>query len=150
MVIEFARNVLKYRGANSTEFDPETPYPVISLMEEQNGIKNLGGTMRLGAQPAILKKGTKIYDAYHVSEINERHRHRYEFTNKYRDVMEQNGLVLSALSPDNNLVEAVEYRDHPWGIGVQFHPEFKSKPINPHPLFVDFIKESLNKRKKSN
>ena len=112
--------------------------------------KNLGGTMRLGAQPAILKKGTKIYDAYNVSEINERHRHRYEFTNKYRDVMEQNGLVLSALSPDNNLVEAVEYRDHPWGIGVQFHPEFKSKPINPHPLFVDFIKESLNKRKKSN
>ena len=150
MVIEFARNVLGYKGANSTEFDPETPYPVISLMEEQNGIKNLGGTMRLGAQPAILKKGTKIYSAYKVIEISERHRHRYEFTNKYRGVMEDHGLILSAISPDNNLVEAVEYKDHPWAIGVQFHPEFKSKPIKPHPLFVAFIKESINyKNKKS-
>ena len=148
MVIEFARNVIGYKGANSTEFDPETPYPVISLMEEQSGIKNLGGTMRLGAQPAILKRGTRIYEAYGTNEISERHRHRYEFTNKYRDVMEKNGLVLSAISPDNSLVEAIEYKDHPWGIGVQFHPEFKSKPISPHPLFIAFIKESINYKNK--
>ena len=148
MVIEFARNVLGFSKANSTEFDPETPYPVISLMEEQNGIKNLGGTMRLGAQPAVLKKGTKIFKAYGKREISERHRHRYEFTNKYREVMEQNGLILSATSPDGTLVEAVEYRDHPWGIGVQFHPEFKSKPVKPHPLFVDFIRASKEYKKK--
>ncbi len=150
MVIEFARNVLGFEKANSTEFDPETPYPVISLMEEQNGIKNLGGTMRLGAQPAVLKEGTKIYKAYKQKNISERHRHRYEFTNRYREIMEKNGLILSAISPDNTLVEAIEYKDHPWGIGVQFHPEFKSKLIKPHPLFVDFIRESLEYKKRKN
>jgi len=146
MVIEFARNVLGYREANSTEFDMRTEHPVISLMEEQEEVTNLGGTMRLGAQPAVLRKNTKIYKAYGVEEISERHRHRYEFTNKYRKVMEEKGLIISAVSPDERLVEAVEYRDHPWGIGVQFHPEFKSKPIQAHPLFKSFIASCIEQK----
>jgi CTP synthase len=143
MVIEFARNVLRYTGANSTEFDIETAYPVISLMEEQDGVTNMGGTMRLGAQPAVLIEGTKIQKAYGVKKISERHRHRYEFTNKYKTIMEENGLVISATSPDQTLVEAIEYRDHPWGIGVQYHPEFKSKPVKAHRLFTAFIKNCV-------
>jgi len=146
MVIEFARNVLGYRDANSTEFDIDTKHPVISLMEEQEEITNLGGTMRLGAQPAVLRKGTKIQKAYGVDNISERHRHRYEFTNRYRKVMEERGLVISATSPDGRLVEAVEYRDHPWGIGVQFHPEFKSKPVEAHPLFISFISACIEQK----
>lgn len=150
MVIEFARNVLGFENANSTEFDPETDHPVISLMEEQNNIANLGGTMRLGAQPARLRKGTKIYDAYAEEEIEERHRHRYEFTNRYRPKMEEKGLIVSASSPDGTLVEAIEYADHPWGVGVQFHPEFKSKPIKAHQLFRSFVNASLNYKKTKN
>jgi len=148
MVIEFARNVLGYKDANSTEFDVNTPHPVISLMEEQDGVTNLGGTMRLGAQPAVLRKGTKLHSIYRSDLIYERHRHRYEFTNRYREVMEKNGLIISATSPDGKLVEAIEYRDHPWGIGVQFHPEFKSKPVAPHPLFVDFIRAAVEYKSK--
>ncbi len=143
MVIEFARNVLGFEDANSTEFDIDTLHPVISLMEEQNDIKNLGGTMRLGRQPATLKEGTKIAKAYQGTRIDERHRHRYEFTNKYRNIMEKNGMLISSTSPDGLLVESVEYRDHPWGIGVQFHPEFKSKPVRSQPLFREFIRESV-------
>jgi CTP synthase len=119
-------------------------------MEEQNGVTNLGGTMRLGAQPAHLKKNTKLYQAYDQDIIYERHRHRYEFTNKYRSVMEKNGLVISAISPDGNLVEAVEYKNHPWGIGVQYHPEFKSRPVTAHGLFRDFIRNSLSFKKTNN
>jgi CTP synthase len=147
MVIEFARNVLGLKNANSTEFDIETESPVISLMEEQNGLVNLGGTMRLGSQPALLKRGTNIHGAYGVERISERHRHRYEFTNRYREVMEENGLVISATSPDATLVEAVEYKDHLWGIGVQFHPEFKSKPVKAHELFREFIRHGLQYKK---
>jgi CTP synthase len=147
MVIEFARNVLGLKNANSTEFDIETESPVISLMEEQNGLVNLGGTMRLGSQPAMLKRGTNIHAAYGVERISERHRHRYEFTNRYREVMEENGLVISATSPDATLVEAVEYKDHQWGIGVQFHPEFKSKPVKAHELFREFIRHGLHYKK---
>ncbi len=143
MVIEFARNVLGFEDANSTEFDIDTLHPVISLMEEQNDIKNLGGTMRLGRQPAVLKEGTKIAHAYKGTRISERHRHRYEFTNKYRNIMEKNGMIISSTSPDGLLVESVEYREHPWGIGVQFHPEFKSKPVRTQPLFREFIRESV-------
>ncbi len=143
MVIEFARNVLGFEDANSTEFDIDTLHPVISLMEEQNDIKNLGGTMRLGRQPAVLKEGTKIAHAYKGTQISERHRHRYEFTNKYRNIMEKNGMIISSTSPDGLLVESVEYREHPWGIGVQFHPEFKSKPVKAQPLFREFILESV-------
>ena len=147
MVIEFARSVLGLKNANSTEFDIETESPVISLMEEQNGLVNLGGTMRLGSQPALLKRGTNIHAAYGVERISERHRHRYEFTNRYREVLEHNGLVISATSPDATLVEAVEYKDHPWGIGVQFHPEFKSKPVKAHALFREFISHGLQYKK---
>jgi len=147
MVIEFARNVLGLKNANSTEFDIETESPVISLMEEQNGLVNLGGTMRLGSQPALLKRGTNIHGAYGVERISERHRHRYEFTNRYREVLEHNGLVISATSPDATLVEAVEYKDHLWGIGVQFHPEFKSKPVKAHELFREFIRHGLQYKK---
>jgi len=147
MVIEFARNVLGFTSANSTEFDIDTEYPVISLMEEQSGIKNLGGTMRLGAQPALLRKTTRVFEAYETDLIYERHRHRYEFTNKYRDIMQEHGLIIAATSPDEMLVEAVEYRDHPWGIGVQYHPEFKSRPVKAHELFRDFVKKSLEYKK---
>ncbi len=149
MVIEFARNLLGYENANSTEFDIETEHPVISLMEEQGDVTNLGGTMRLGSQPTILKSGTKTFNAYGTEKISERHRHRYEFTNKYRNVMEGNGLIIAGTSPDNKLVEVVEYRDHPWGIGVQFHPEFKSRALNAHALFIYFIKESLRFKRDS-
>jgi CTP synthase len=150
MVIEFARNVLGYEDANSTEFDMDTEHPVISLMEEQNGVKNMGGTMRLGRQPALLKNDTKTYRAYGKKQMSERHRHRYEFTNSFRDEMEQNGLLISATSPDGLLVESVEYKGHPWGIGVQFHPEFKSKPVRAHALFRDFIRESKLYRDRQN
>jgi CTP synthase len=149
MVIEFARNVLGFGNANSTEFDIDTEYPVISLMEEQSGIKNLGGTMRLGAQPAVVKKNTRVYNAYKKDSISERHRHRYEFTNKYREVMQERGLVIAATSPDGTLVESVEYAQHPWGIGVQYHPEFKSRPVKAHALFRDFVRSSLEYKKSS-
>jgi len=149
MVIEFARNVLGYGNANSTEFDIDTEYPVISLMEEQSGVKNLGGTMRLGAQPAVVQKNTRVYNAYKNDLISERHRHRYEFTNKYRDVMQEHGLVIAATSPDGTLVESIEYAEHPWGIGVQYHPEFKSRPVKAHPLFKDFVRNSLEYKKSS-
>jgi CTP synthase len=122
---------------------------VISLLEEQNGISNLGGTMRLGSQPALLARGTRTAESYGVDRIDERHRHRYELTNRYRDVMEEKGLVISATSPDGMLVESVEYRDHPWGVGVQFHPEFKSKPTRAHRLFGGFIAEALKYREKT-
>jgi len=148
MVIEYARNVLGFANANSTEFDIDSDYPVISLMEEQNGVINLGGTMRLGEQPAVLKHGTRIHRAFGEELIYERHRHRYEFTNKYREIMEKKGLVISATSPDGSLVEAVEYKDHPWGLGVQFHPEFTSKPVKANPLFRGFIRESVMYKKK--
>jgi CTP synthase len=150
MVIEFARNILGYENANSTEFDIETEHPVISLMEEQYDVVNLGGTMRLGSQPAVLKPRTNIYEAYGSAQIQERHRHRYEFTNKYREIMERNGLVIAATSPDDKLVEVVEYRDHPWGVGVQFHPEFKSKALNAHVLFSSFIREAVLFKSKNN
>ncbi len=150
-VIEFARNVLKLQGANSSEFDPNTPHPVIYLMTEWYDVRKKciqkrdvtsekGGTMRLGAYPCKLKKDTKSHLAYNKELIHERHRHRYEFNKKYAEEFEKNGLILSGLSPDEELVEIVEVKEHPWFVGCQFHPEFKSKPMDPHPLFVDFIK----------
>lgn len=144
MCVEFARNVLNLKGANSTEFDPNTPHPVIDIMEEQKQIEELGGTMRLGAYPCVLKEGTKVREIYKREVIYERHRHRYEFNNAYRELFERNGLVISGLSPDGRLVEIIELKDHPWFIGCQFHPEFKSKPFNPHPLFVSFIKACID------
>lgn len=143
MCVEFARNVLNLKGANSTEFDPNTPHPVIDIMEEQKQIEELGGTMRLGAYPCVLKEGTKVREIYKREVIYERHRHRYEFNNAYRELFERNGFVISGLSPDGRLVEIIELKDHPWFIGCQFHPEFKSKPFDPHPLFVSFIKACI-------
>jgi CTP synthase len=144
MVIEFARNVLGLADADTTENSQDTKNPVIHLMEEQKTkIMNLGGTMRLGAFPCILKKGTHVRKAYDKEAISERHRHRFEFNNDYRQQFESAGMVLSGTSPDGLLVEIVELKDHPWFVGVQFHPEFKSRPIEPHPLFRDFIGASL-------
>ncbi|WP_456484989.1 CTP synthase [Desulfurobacterium sp.] len=145
-VIEFARNVAGLEGAHSAEFNPETEYPVIDLMESQKGIKEKGGTMRLGAYPCVLKEGTKSFTAYGEKEISERHRHRYEFNNRFREVLEKAGLTIAGTSPDNSLVEIVEIEDHPWFVGVQFHPEFKSRPWKPHPLFVDFVRASVGRR----
>jgi CTP synthase len=141
--IEFARNVLGLRGAHSTEFVPETPHPVISLLEEQLKVVHKGGTMRLGAYPCKVERGTFAMEAYGSEVIHERHRHRYEFNNAYRGAMSEAGMRFSGLSPDGALVEMVELGDHPWFLGCQFHPEFRSKPVRPHPLFRDFVKASL-------
>lgn len=140
-VIEFARNVCGLKGANSTEFK-KTKYNVIDLMIEQKGVKNLGGTMRLGAYPCQIIKGTKTYKAYHKELIYERHRHRYEVNNKFRKKLTDKGMLISGISPDNQLVEIIELADHPWFIAGQFHPELRSRAINPHPLFRDFVKAS--------
>jgi CTP synthase len=142
-VIEFARNVLGYENANSTEMNPETSYPVIDIMEEQKNINDLGGTMRLGAYDCKLEKDTFAYNAYKTDLIRERHRHRYEFNNKYRKDFENAGIRMSGLNPQKNLVEIIELNDHPWFVGVQFHPEYKSTVARPHPLFVNFVKEAL-------
>lgn len=149
-VIEFARNVCGLKDANSTEFNPSTPYPVIDLLPEQIGLQIKGGTMRLGAYPAVLKPGTKAYAAYGTNRISERHRHRYELNNKFREVLESNGMVFSGLSPDGLLVEIIELPEHPWFVAVQFHPELKSRAIKPHPLFREFVKSALEfKRQKA-
>jgi CTP synthase len=142
-VIEFARNVLNYCDAHSTEMDRYTDYPVIDLMEEQKGVTEKGGTMRLGAYPCVLKKGSKAIDAYQKAETLERHRHRYEFNNDFLQEYEKAGMMASGINPDTNLVEIMEIPSHPWFIGVQFHPEYSSTVINPHPLFVKFIQATL-------
>ncbi len=147
-VIEFARNVCRIAGAHSLEFDPATPNPVISLMEEQKKISEKGGTMRLGAYPCRLKPNSLVYKAYRRDFIKERHRHRYEFNNAYMEKLEEEGLVVTGICPDGNLVEVVELRGHPWFVGVQFHPEFKSRPTSVHPLFRDFIKAAWDRKKK--
>ena len=138
-VIEFARNVCGLEGANSSEFDSATPYPVIDLMPDQRNISRMGGSMRLGAWPCRLRQGTIARAAYGEDDISERHRHRYEFNNMFREVMAAKGLVVSGASPDGSLVEVVEIADHPWFVGCQFHPELKSRPARPHPLFREFI-----------
>ena len=139
LVIEFARHVANLESANSTEVDAETPYPVIDLMHDQRSIADLGATMRLGHYPCVLKENTKSYAAYQQPIILERHRHRYELNNLYRSRLEAAGLCFSGLSPDESLVEIAEVTDHPWMVGSQFHPEFQSKPLAPHPLFREFI-----------
>ncbi len=145
-VIEFARNVCGLAGANSTEFAPSTPYPVIALMEEQKKITDLGGTMRLGAYPCILKEKTHSIAAYGAGKISERHRHRYEFNSAFRKQLEEKGLAVVGTSPDGELVEMIELSSHPWFVACQFHPEFKSTPLAAHPLFRDFIKAALARR----
>ncbi len=138
-VVEFARNVVGLEGANSGEFDPRSPYPVIDLMPDQVGVTAKGGTMRLGSWPCELRAGSRAAEAYGVEHIDERHRHRYEFNNIFREQLTAAGLSLAGLSPDGRLVEIVELPDHPWFVGVQFHPELKSRPNRAHPLFRDFI-----------
>ena len=144
MVIDFARHVAKLKGANSAEFDEETPHPVIDLMLDQRDQTELGGTMRLGLYPCVLRENTKSHKAYQQPIILERHRHRYELNNDYREALESEGLRFSGVSPDENLVEITEVTDHPWMVGSQFHPEFQSKPLEPHPLFRDFIRAALH------
>jgi CTP synthase len=139
-VVEFARHVCGMERANSTEFDPDTPYPVIHLMEEQRSITDKGGTMRLGAYECILVPQSRCLEIYGTDRISERHRHRYEFNSRYLDQLAEKGLRAGGLSPDGKLVEMVEYPDHPWFVGCQFHPEFKSRPTDPHPLFASYIK----------
>lgn len=156
-VVEFARNVAGMEDANGTEFNPRTPYPVIYLMtewydersekiEKRDNLSDKGGTMRLGAYPCDLVEGTLAMAAYGEKSISERHRHRFEFNNEYRKTLEEAGLLVSGTSPDQTLVEIVEIKDHPWFLACQFHPEFKSRPNNPHPLFRDFIKASLKNK----
>jgi CTP synthase len=144
-VIEFARNVCGLKGASSSEFKPKTKYPVISLLEEQRKIRDMGGTMRLGAYPCKIKRDTLAFMVYNSVAISERHRHRYEFNNKFRKIFKKKGMDFSGIYPQKNLVEIVEVNDHPYFIAVQFHPEFKSKPDQAHPLFRDFIKSALKK-----
>lgn len=141
-VIEFARNVLGYREANSTEFCSDTPHPFIDLMPEQKNITNMGGTMRLGAYKCTLTKGTHAYNAYQTEEISERHRHRYEFNNIYLEQITKAGMRVAGVNPEHGLVEIMELVDHPWFVGVQFHPEFKSRPIRSHPLFRELVAAS--------
>lgn len=145
-VIEFARNVCGFSGAHSTEFFSETPYPVIDLMEKQKKITAKGGTMRLGSCPCALKNGTNSAEAYGIAQIKERHRHRYEFNPAFTDKLESKGMTIAGTSPDGQLVEIIEIKDHPWFVACQFHPEFKSRPLSAHPLFRDFIKASRNKK----
>ncbi len=149
-VIEFARNVAGLENANSTEFNEDTPHPVIDLMPEQKNIDKKGGTMRLGAYRCVLKEGTKVREIYREPVIYERHRHRYEFNPKYRPILEEKGLVVSGIYEEKNLAEIIELSNHRWFVACQFHPEFKSKPLNPHPLFVDFVKSTLNYKKEKN
>lgn len=146
-VVEFARNVLKLKGASSAEFDPKTKHPVIDLMEDQKNITTKGGTMRLGAYDCQVKKGTKAYNVYGHSKISERHRHRYEFNNKYLEQFEQAGMIASGKNPETNLVEIMELKDHPWFVGSQYHPELKSTVAVPHPLFVKFVKAAISHRR---
>ena len=142
-VIEFARHVCGMSDANSSEFNAETTHPVIDLMESQQGIENKGGTMRLGSYPCKLVAGTHAEAAYGTDTIAERHRHRYEFNNEYRQEMTEKGLVIAGTLPDDSLVELIEVKDHPWFVATQAHPELKSRPNNPHPLFRDFVKAAL-------
>ncbi len=142
-VIEFARNVLGLEGANSTEMDKDTPYPVISLMEEQKSITDMGGTMRLGAWDCHLSDNSLVHKVYGTTDISERHRHRFEFNNAYKQQMEEAGLVPTGFNPKTGLVEVIEIPSHPWFIGVQYHPEYRSTVANPHPLFVGFVKAVL-------
>jgi CTP synthase len=142
-VIEYSRNVCHWDKANSTEFDAETPYPIIDKMEDQKHISVKGGTMRLGAYTCKLKPGSLAEKMYGTSLITERHRHRYEVNNELREALEHAGLTLSGIHPDKNLVEIIELKDHPWFLGVQFHPELKSTVSRPHPLFCGFVEAAL-------
>ena len=142
-IVEFARHVLGFSDAHSQELNPDTTHPVIHLMPEQNGVKNLGGTLRLGSYPCRLDTNSKAFAAYEEQIIYERHRHRYEVNNDYRKELTENGMVLSGISPDGRIVEMIELKNHPWFVATQAHPEFKSRPNHPHPLFKKFVEQAL-------
>ena len=146
-VIEFSRNVVGLKGANSSEMDADCPYHVIDLMEDQKQVENKGGTMRLGAWDCILLEGSAAHSVYKKKTISERHRHRYEFNENYKTQIESNGMIATGVNPDTGLVEIVEIENHPWFVGVQYHPEYKSTVANPHPLFKAFIKAALDYQK---
>lgn len=146
-IIEFARNVLNMQGANSAEINPETPFPLIDILPEKKNISNLGGTLRLGQYPCILNEKSKSYQLYGEKEIFERHRHRYEVNNDYRDSLLQGGMIFAGTSPDNHIVEMIELPNHPWFVACQFHPEFKSRPNKPHPLFRGFVTAAAERMK---
>jgi CTP synthase len=148
-VVEFARNVIGLDGAHSTEINSDTNHPVISMMEEQKKLKNLGGTMRLGAYDCHVKENSLLHDIYEKDIISERHRHRFEFNNVYIDDFEKHGIVFSGKNIKNNLMETIEYSQHPWFVGVQYHPEYKSTVVNPHPLFINFVKAGLKHHDKT-
>jgi len=143
-VIEFSRNVLGLSDANSTEMNAETKYPVINLMEAQKEVTNKGGTMRLGAWDCKIDKDSKVFEAYNTQQISERHRHRYEFNNDYKEQLAKAGMIATGINTETNLVEIIELKDHPWFVGVQYHPEYKSTVLKPHPLFVSFVKACLD------
>ena len=147
-IVEFARHVAGLTGAHSVELNPQTIHPVIALMPDQNGVEDIGGTLRLGSYPCVLAKNTKAYELYGSETIHERHRHRYEVNNDYRKALTENGMILSGLSPDGRIVEMIELPDHPFFIGTQGHPEFKSRPNRPHPLFKGFIQSALEEHGK--
>jgi CTP synthase len=144
--IEFARNVCGLKGSTSTEFQKDCPNPIIDLMPDQRGVKDKGGTMRLGAYPCALKPGSHAFNLYKKEEISERHRHRFEFNNEYREQLTRAGLVLSGTSPDDRLVEIIELPEHRYFVGCQFHPEFKSRPMSAHPLFQGFVEAASRRR----
>jgi CTP synthase len=142
-IVEFARHVIGYSDAHSAELDHFTTHPVIHLMPDQNGIEDIGGTLRLGSYPCKLDPTSKAYELYGAELIHERHRHRYEVNNDYRSVLKENGMLLSGLSPDGRIVEMIELPDHPWFVATQAHPELKSRPNRPHPLFKGFVEAAL-------
>ncbi len=148
MAIEWGRDVLGWADADSAEFNQDTPHAVVSLLEDQVDVKNFGGTMRLGRNDTCFKEGSKPALAYGSLTVSERHRHRYEFSNIYRQDYERSGILIAGLTPDGELVESLEWPNHPWGVGVQYHPEFKSRPVQAHPLFSSFVKASLERGKK--
>jgi CTP synthase len=147
-VIEMARDLAGLDGADSSEFDPETPHPVIALLESQHGVTKKGGTMRLGAYRCVLAPGSRAAEAYGKGEVSERHRHRFEFNNDYQAALESKGMRVTGVYPELSLVEIVELPDHPWFVGVQFHPELRSRPDQPHPLFQGFIRAANEERGK--
>ena len=149
-IVEFARDVIGYSDAHSVELKPDTTHPVIHLMPDQEGVDDIGGTLRLGSYPCVLDKTSKAYEVYGEETIHERHRHRYEVNNDYRNVLVENGMKLSGISPDGRIVEMVEVEDHPWFLATQAHPELKSRPNRPHPLFRGFIGAALEYQEKHN
>ena len=147
MVIEFARNVLGYKDANSREMDEKTPHNVIDIMEEQKNISKMGGTMRLGAYECVLKQGSRVFNIYKKEHIQERHRHRYEFNNEFQQEFEKNGMMCVGRNPESDLVEIVEIPGLKWYVGTQYHPEYQSTVLKPHPLFMDFVKTAIENKK---